>query len=124
MVWSELDTPAATQKSSNAGPLISPERRGMQNTHLQYLIATADSSDAMDLTADLKNQARFALRELSRKLGTAIEPLNGGGLDFATRAHLSEAKSKIDRTLEKPLVDAGAGGGRIIILQSGQKAGE
>ena len=39
------------------------------------------------------------------------------------KAHLTEAKSKIDRTLDKPLVDAG-GRSQIIILGAGQKAAE
>ena len=44
MVWSELAvtpepqlTPGPTTKATDAAPLIRPERRGMQATHLQVL---------------------------------------------------------------------------------------
>ncbi|HEX8322339.1 MAG TPA: zinc-dependent metalloprotease [Tepidisphaeraceae bacterium] len=121
-VWSELDaSKPATQSASDAAPMISSERRGMQNTHLQYLLATAESGSELGLSPDLKNQARFALRELSERIKKTTD--GTAAIDFASRGHLVEAKSRIDRTLEKPLVDAG-GGTRLIIMQSGQKPQE
>lgn len=120
MVWSEIGDKAlaATRPASDAVPMISPERRGMQDTHLQYLLATAESATELGLSPDLKNQARYALRELSERIKKTID--GRAAMDFASRGHLVEAKSRIDRTLEKPMVDAG-GANRIIILQNAAK---
>ncbi|MGC4031282.1 MAG: zinc-dependent metalloprotease [Tepidisphaeraceae bacterium] len=117
-VWSELDAKSA-KPATDAAPLISAERRGMQNTHLSLLLADADSGTSAGLAPDLVNQVRFALRELSEKIDAALKG-DAKTLDFATRGHLVEAKSKIDRTLDKPLA-AGGGGGQVIIIQSGMK---
>ena len=121
-VWSEIadDAKAPTTAPTDAAPLIRPERRGMQATHLKYLLAAADAPDGLGISPDLKNQVRFALRELSDRITGRITGAPSLSIDFATKAHLTEAKSKIDRTLDKPL-NEGGGGQRIIILGAGQK---
>ena len=105
-VWSELDAGPATQPT-DARPMISPERRGMQDTQLQFLLATANADPSLQLSPDVQNLARYGLRELADKIGKVLD--SDAKLDFGTRGHLTEARSKILRTLDKPLVDRGSG---------------
>lgn len=114
ILWTELTTEPANQPS-DATPLIAPERRNMQDTHLQYLIATAEAPVELKLSPDLKNQARFALRELSGSIKACLDK-RGDALDFASKAHLTEAHSRIERTLEKPITDP-RGSDRLIQLK-------
>ena len=120
IVWSELTAGPATQPATDAAPMIAPERRSIQDTHLQYLIATAEAPLTMKLSPDLKNTARFALRELSDRIKTVLDA-GGDRIDFASRAHLAESKSRIDRTLEKPITDP-RGDDRLLILKGDDKA--
>ena len=122
IVWSELTAGPATQPVSDSNPLIASERRSIQDTHLQYLIATAEAPLEMKLAPDVKNTARYALRELSGRIKAALDA-GGESIDFASRAHLVESKSRIDRTLEKPITDP-RGGDRLLILQGDQRAAE
>jgi len=113
-VWSELKAPNF-DGLSDTKPLIHPLRRGMQDVHLKYLLATADQ-DNSSVSPDLRNIARYALRELSEQIGATLKA-GADKIDFASRGHLAEAKSKIDRTLDKPLVDNNGGGGiRLLII--------
>ena len=111
-VWSELNAGATTQPSSDAKPLIGPERRGMQDLHLQYLLATANADPSLELSPDVQNLARFGLRELADRIGKTLDA--NPGLDFATRGHLTEARSRIQRTLDKPLIDRADGGSPVM----------
>jgi hypothetical protein len=52
------------------------------------------------MSKDLHAMVTLALQELSGKIGHALE---GNKLDFASRAHLTECKSRIDRILSAPL---------------------
>jgi hypothetical protein len=45
---------------------------------------------------------RFAMRELSGRIGTALK--DGKQLDFASRAHLNESKERIDRVLDAQFI--------------------
>ncbi|HEY0007283.1 MAG TPA: zinc-dependent metalloprotease, partial [Tepidisphaeraceae bacterium] len=123
-VWSELaagPTTAPATAPSDAKPAIGAIRRGMQNTHLKFLLATSESEPGAIVSADLRNLARFALRELSNRIGQTLEARKEN-IDFATLAHLSEAKSRIDRTLDKPIVDSGMRQSIIILGQEAQQA--
>jgi hypothetical protein len=57
----------------------------------------------------------YAMKELSDQIG-GILTQGGMRIDFATRAHLSETKSQIDRTLNAPHIQMPGGGGSVIIL--------
>jgi hypothetical protein len=52
----------------------------------------------MGISPDLQSMVRFALSELSTQIGERME--SSDGVDFASRAHLTECKSRIDRVLE------------------------
>ena len=105
-LWKELDKPDG--KWTDAKPMISSVRRNMQDTHLAYLLATAESAPGDVLTPDLRNMVRFSLRELSDRiagvLGDPKDPKNAASkIDFASRAHLSEVRNRIERTLNAPI---------------------
>lgn len=120
IIWSELKN-GKLDGVTDAKPFIPAIRRNMQNAHLQYLLATAESEPGRVVSSDLRNLTRYALRELSEQIGATLQR-GGGKLDFATRGHLVEAKSRIDRTLEKPIVDVSPRGGMIILMgEEGQK---
>lgn len=115
-VWSELAPGKAVPEKIE----ITPIRRGIQNTHLQYLLAIADSDpQARLVSGDVRNMVRYALRDLSKRIGEAKDKTT----DFAVVAHLEEARSRIDRTLNKPLVSAPSSGAPVIIMH-GQTAGQ
>ena len=105
-VWSELSAKPTTRPTDSA-PLIAAERRGLQDTHLQLLLATADYGPDLDISPDLLNQVRYALRELRQRIDGRLKA-GETGLDFATRAHLTEAASRIDRTLDRPMLERSA----------------
>jgi hypothetical protein len=66
--------------------------------------------------------ASYSMEELSDNIGKLLAQANGQ-IDFATKAHLSQTKSQIDRTLNAPHIQMpGFGGGQIIIL--GQPTGQ
>ncbi len=110
-IWSELDS-QPSETTSDAKPYISAVRRGMQNTHLGYLVAIAETEPGDLVSSDLRNLVRYGLRELSDKIGKSLQT---NKIDFATKGHLVEAKSRIDRTLDKPIIN-NMGGGEIILL--------
>jgi len=76
----------------------------------------------MLVSIDLQNMVRYALRDLGDQIGKTLDSAkenNGGSkIDFASRAHLTECKSQIDRVLNAP--DIKLGGGSLILL--GQEA--
>lgn len=116
-IWGglEIDDNA---KFDDAHPMLTSIRRNLQVQHLQYLLAIADSNAGRLTSPDLQNMVRFALRDLSGRIGkvlTAAKTDEGGSrLDFATRGHLTECKSRIDRVLESPHIRMPSAG--IMIL--------
>lgn len=105
-IWGELDR-KANHPFDNAHPMIAGIRRNLQNDYLTQMLGIVDN--AAGLSGDGQNMVRFAMRELSQKIDATLKA--GDKIDFATRAHLTEAKSRIDRTLEKPLTSQGGSGG-------------
>ncbi len=98
-IWSELaaNTDAAF---TNASPMISSIRRNLQIEHLTLLLGMMENGP---MSPDLRNMARFSARTLSEEIGQTLKKMQtaeGSRLDLASRAHLSEAKSRIDRALE------------------------
>ena len=132
MVWTELGTSLENgNRFTDAKPMIPSTRRNLQMQWLGYMIASADSKPGALMSPDLRNMVRFSLRELSEQIGRVMDKSksegagNTGKLDFATRAHLTEVKSQIDRVLSAPHMTQQPGGG-IIILGGGygQATGE
>lgn len=117
MIWNNL-TIADDVKYENGKPMISSIRRNLQKQHLQYLLALADTQSTTLVSPDLQSMVRFASRELSVQIGSVLEKArsgaNGSRLDFASRAHLTECKSQIDRVLDAPHIRAPEQ--RILIL--------
>jgi hypothetical protein len=122
MIWGGLNNIPEDAQYTNAKPLFTSIRRNLQKQHLQYLLATADSQPGRLVSPDLRNMVRFALRELSEQIGSVQDRTksgaNGSRLDFATRAHLNETKSEIDRVLDAPHIKMPSLGGlgSIILL--------
>lgn len=99
MVWSELNTPA--REYTDAEPMIDSIRRNLQREHLQLLLSYAQASPTMTISRDIQSMVRLALRELSTRIENTMKNRE---LDFATRAHLEESKSRIDRVLEAQFI--------------------
>lgn len=105
-IWGELQLKDG-DTFTDAKPMLSSVRRNLQKQHLQYMLANAEAQPGSLMTADLQSMVRFSLRELSDQIGLLLAKTasNGGvagKLDFATKAHLTEAKSQIDRVLNAP----------------------
>lgn len=114
-------SPTDGTRHTDAKPMLSSLRRNLQRQYVQNMLAIADSKPGSLVSADLHSMVRYSLKELSEQLGA----LNAQGtrIDFATRAHLSEAKAQIDKVLNAPHINmpAGPGSGGLIIL--GQPTG-
>jgi len=100
-VWRQLDSGGAGNYS-DASPMISSIARNLQRTYLSMMLSMAQMPAGSGMSADLNGMVRYALSELSSKIDGALKRADQGGksrLDFATRAHLTQAKSEIDRVL-------------------------
>jgi hypothetical protein len=117
MIWGNLTTSGDT-KFTDAKPMTSSLRRNLQRQYVQYMLNIADAKPGTLVSADLQSMARYAMQELSDGIGKLLS--NGGDakIDFATKAHLTQTKSQIDRVLNAPHIQMPAygGGGSIIIL--------
>lgn len=102
-IWARLEA-LPDGSATDAKPYLDSITRGLQREHMElmlaYLLAGPNGSG---VSADLEGMLRFSMRELSAKIGSVLEkttrPDGGSKLDFASRAHLSECKSRIDRVL-------------------------
>lgn len=98
-VWaSALRAPAGT--ASDAQPMIPSTARNLQREHLNLMLGLAQLPPGSGMSADLNGMVRQALRELSAQLNTALTGKSADKIDFATRAHLTESRSRIERVLE------------------------
>lgn len=118
IIWGELNFPGGA-KFTDAKPMLSSVRRNLQRQHLQYLLAIVDSKPGELVSPDLQSMVAFSLRELSDQMGAMLDKAksqNNGKLDFATRAHLTECKSKIDRVLNAPHINLPPQPARMIVI--------
>lgn len=102
LVWPQIEK-VADKNYTDAQPFISSIGRNLQVEYLNWMLAQANTSPGSNQSPDLTGMVRFTLRELSDKIGDVMKKSGGNGksrLDFASRAHLSEAKSRIDRVLD------------------------
>jgi hypothetical protein len=114
IIWGDLSVDGKT-KFTDAKPMISSLRRNLQRQYVSYMLAIAESKPGALVSADLQSMVAYAMQELSSDIDSALKA--GTTVDFATRAHLSQTKSQIDRTLNAPHIQMpGFGGGQIIIL--------
>jgi hypothetical protein len=116
IVWGNLTTSGDT-KFTDAKPMTSSLRRNLQRQYVQYMLNIADSKPGALVSADLQSMASYAMKELSDGIGKLLTD-GGDRVDFATKAHLTQTKSQIDRVLNAPHINMPAmgGGGSIIIL--------
>ena len=95
-IWPQLD---GRQRGSftDTNPLISSIERNLQQAYLFIMLSSVQSRPGAAMSADLQSMMRLSLRELSEKIA---ETLANNEVDFASRAHLVECKSRIDRVLD------------------------
>jgi hypothetical protein len=114
-IWSELDKLAANYTERE--PMISSLRRNLQREYIERLIdLSMPSAWSQAAHKPIANLALMHLRQLSARLGKALET---AGLDAYTRAHLDEARLRIEKALDAGyILNAGGMGGLggIIIL--------
>ena len=110
IVWSELDE-QPDSNVSNQSPYISSLRRNLQRTHIDRLIDMSMPSNGMgSAAAPVSNLSRMQLREILDD----IEEVKTRKMDAYSKAHLAEARSKIERALDAQYlynVDDISGGG-------------
>ncbi len=121
-IWSELEK--EDKKSTDREPLISSLRRNLQREYVERLIdLSMPSSYGQSSHKPIANLALMNLRELSAKLGKALN-MRKDNLDAYSKAHLSEAKLRIEKALDAGYVlNAGGFGGGFsgfIIFGQGQ----
>jgi hypothetical protein len=96
-IWSELDKDGGARTFTNRQPYISSIRRGLQRNHLNVMIrmvlSTSDSSYPPDAIA----LARMMLGDLGKKMESTLKR---GRLDDFSRAHLIDAKTRIEKALD------------------------
>jgi len=84
---------------TDAKPFISSITRNLQQGYLDLMLIHAQARLGANFSLDLYVMIRSSLRELSDRIGQTLEKA-GSKLDFASRGHLVECKSRIDRVLE------------------------
>jgi hypothetical protein len=106
-IWPQLKS-ATSGNYTDAQPMISSISRNLQKLYLNQMLQMAQQTPGSGMSPDLSGMVRFSLRELSDQIGTALKQAAPDGkpsrLDFASRGHLTECKSNIDRVLEAQYV--------------------
>ncbi|MFH1746474.1 MAG: zinc-dependent metalloprotease [Planctomycetota bacterium] len=96
LVWPQLEG-QIKGPYNDAQPFISSLARNLQREHLNLLLNIAQATPGSLVSADVQSMIRQVLRDLSARIGEVME---NDKLDFATRAHLADCQSRIDRVLE------------------------
>lgn len=96
LVWRQLDADGKGP-FTDAQPFISSIARNLQREHLNILLNLAQATPGSLVPADVQSMTRQALRDLGVKIEQRLDDMQ---LDFASRAHLIDSKSRIDRVLE------------------------
>lgn len=103
LIWKRLDT-APTGSYTDAAPYVSSLSRGLQREYIDLMSIYLQTGSGLLVSADVQSMIQFGLRELSdriaRTLKAAETPSAGSKLDFASRAHLTECQSRLQRMLE------------------------
>jgi hypothetical protein len=122
-IWSELDK--GEGKFSEREPMISSLRRNLQREYLERLIdLSMPNTWGQASHKPIGNLALMHLRSLSSRIGKAVDT-RGGDMDAYTKAHLTEAKLRIDKAVDAGYVlNAGGIGGNVsVYLMMGQTNG-
>ena len=97
-IWKPLYD-GGTGKYTDAKPFLNSVTRTLQRQHLNILLNMCDSRPGSVLTPDVQAMVRLAVRDLAESIQKVLD---NGQLDFASRAHLVECKSRIDRMMDAP----------------------
>ena len=96
VVWSELDSDPGDDVNDR-NPYVSSLRRNLQRVHIDRLIDMSMPGNGMgSASAPVSNLSRMQLREIL----SDIEGVKTRRLDAYSKAHLAEAKSRIERALD------------------------
>lgn len=102
-LWARLETPP-NGSYTDSQPFLSSLARGLQRDYLDLMLTYVAQRPGMDMSPDLHAMLSFGMRELSDRIGAVLKdsalPDGKSKLDFASRAHLTESKSRIDRVLD------------------------
>jgi hypothetical protein len=116
MIWGELKVEG--EGYTDAKPMLTSVRRNLQKQWLNNMIAIVKSRPGSLLSPDLQSTVAYSLRELSAQIDATLKGAKtdaGSKVDLASRAHLAEAKSRIDRVLEAPEIDVSMGSINLIL---------
>lgn len=103
-VWTEvMAVPAGTFTARK--PMISSLRRNLQRSHMERLFDLAGPGNQFSAAyKPISNIAVMQLRQLSERIGRIVDGPAAGRVDPYSKAHLSEAKLRIDKVLDAQYV--------------------
>ncbi|HYE60869.1 MAG TPA: zinc-dependent metalloprotease [Phycisphaerales bacterium] len=120
-VWSELEK-GGSGKFTARKPMISSLRRNLQREYLDRMIElTFPGSGSGEAYKPVSNLAMYKLRGLKDRIARVLDDKGAAGnLDAYTLAHLTEARTRIEKALDAGYTLNGGGGmggmGGFIIL--------
>jgi hypothetical protein len=94
-IWAKVGEPVP-EGCADASPFISSTARGLQREHLDAILETVLMPSGV--SPDIASIVCGSGRELSARIGVTLK--DAAKLDGASRAHLVESKSRLDRALE------------------------
>lgn len=119
-IWSELDD--GDRKGTESKPLINSFRRNLQRQYLDELMNLVLSEPGGIVPADANAIARLMVSDLSKKIGKRLE---SGDIDIASKAHLADVKTRIDKALEAQYsVNRYGSSGGILFLRPTEKSSD
>lgn len=118
-IWTEVNNPKP-EGSSARKPAISSFRRNLQREYVERLIDLSMPNQwGSAAHKPISNLALHVLRAMQEQLGRVIKD-NGTSFDPYSRAHLAEAKLRIDKALDAIFVynapAAGSGAVQVIVI--------
>lgn len=99
-IWSEL-TDGSRGKYSDRSPMVSSLRRSLQREHLEMMLNIVLSEPGRMFPADAHSVARTTVKGLSQQIETTLKSSN---IDTATKAHLEQAQSRIEKALDAEFI--------------------
>jgi hypothetical protein len=108
-------------KWSEQKPFIADVRRSLQREYLGVVEPLVRMKPGLVLSPDLHGMLQYLLTDLSKQIDALLKQ-PGPTLDFASAAHLTTCKSRIDRILSAPLEENARGGFSIMLM--GQTPGQ
>lgn len=106
--WDDAVSPQRAKGGgwSDAKPFVSGTRRSLQREYLGILENLVRGRPGAAVSADIHAMLTMLAKDLSDQIGGV---LNDKSIDFASRAHLTACKSRIDRALSAELPESRAG---------------